>query len=243
MPCPRLLVFDLDGTLIDSRIDLANSVNAMLAHYGRASLSQEVIAGYIGEGAGALVRRSLAHAHLIAGEPDPHDDGFIEDALHRFIAFYRIHKLDFTYVYDGVTEALEQIRRGHPQLPMAVLTNKPVIPSRAICTHFGFDRFFFRVYGGNSFATKKPDPEGLLRLIAQAHALQPNTSPILPGETILIGDSHIDVETARACGARSLGCSYGLSPDSLAQAQPDATVAHASQWPAALGLAVESPVS
>ena len=234
MQSPRLLVFDLDGTLVDSRIDLANSVNAMLAHYGRPALSQEVIAGYIGEGAGALVRRSLAHAHLIAGQPDPHDDALIDEALRHFIHFYRIHKLDFTYVYEGVIDALEHIRLCHPQLPMAVLTNKPVIPSRAICTHFGFDRFFFRVYGGNSFATKKPDPEGLMQLIADASVL--TGRPITVQETILVGDSHIDVQTARSCGARSLGCSYGLSPETLALARPDLTVAHPGEWPASLGL-------
>lgn len=236
MPLPRLLVFDLDGTLIDSRIDLANSVNAMLAHYHRPALSQEIIANYIGEGAGALVRRSLAHAHLIAGEPDPHDDDFVEEALSRFIDFYRIHKLDFTYVYDGVIDSLEYIRSRHPHLPMAVLTNKPVIPSRAICTHFGFDRFFYRVYGGNSFASKKPDPEGLLALIREASALDSSAPPIQPAETIMIGDSNIDVETARACGAGSLGCSFGLAPQALALSNPDRTVAHARDWPAALSL-------
>jgi len=234
MPVPRLLVFDLDGTLIDSRIDLANSINAMLAHYGRPQLAPDTIAGYIGEGAGVLVRRSLAHAHLIAGEPDPHDDAFVEEALVWFIDFYRVHKLDFTYVYDGVDAALRQIRERHPKILMAVLTNKPVIPSRAICTHFGFDEFFFRVYGGNSFATKKPDPEGLLRLMADACILY--GAPVLPAETVMVGDSNIDVETARACGARALGCSFGLAPEALALSHPDQTVAHASEWPSALGL-------
>ena len=236
MPLPRLLVFDLDGTLIDSRIDLANSVNAMLAHYKRPPLSQDVIAGYIGEGAGTLVRRALSHAHLIAGEPDPHDDAFIEDALQRFIAFYRIHKLDFTFVYEGVAESLGEIHQRHTHLPMAVLTNKPVHPARAICTHFGFDRFFFRVYGGNSFLSKKPDPEGLLKLIAEASARNRTVPPVTPAETVMIGDSHIDVETARACGASSLGCSFGFEPDTLALSRPDRTVAHALEWPLALGL-------
>ena len=183
-----------------------------------------------------LVRRSLAHAHLIAGDPDPHDDAFVEEALARFIAFYKIHKLDFTYVYEGVVESLEQIRCRHTHLPMAVLTNKPVLPSRAICSHFDFDRFFFRVYGGNSFVSKKPDPEGLLQLIHDASALDASTPPIEPSETIMIGDSNIDVETARACGARSLGCSFGLAPEALALSNPDRTVAHAREWPAALGL-------
>ena len=172
MSAPRLLVFDLDGTLIDSQIDLANSVNATLAHYGRTQLPQDVIAAYIGDGASTLVRRSLAHAHVIAAEPDPHDDAFVEEALAWFIAYYKVHKTEFTYVYPGVREALEEIRARHPALLMAVLTNKPVDPSRALCMHFGLARFFFQNYGGNSFSTKKPDPEGLLTLLAEANVKQ-----------------------------------------------------------------------
>ena len=116
---------------------------------------------------------------------------------------------------------------------MAVLTNKPVGPSRAICAGLGLERFFFANYGGDSFATKKPDPGGLLRLIAEASEMG---KAITPGETVLIGDSHVDVETARAAGARSLGCTFGLSPETLAAAHADVTVDHASDWPAALGL-------
>ncbi len=227
-PSPRLLVFDLDGTLIDSRIDLTNSVNATLAHFGKPTLPEPTVASYIGDGASALVRRALAHAHLIADEADPHDDAFVAEALEWFIAYYRIHKLDYTYVYPGVLDSLTAIRDRHPHLPMAVLTNKPVRPSRAICKHFGLDRFFFANYGGNSFTTKKPHPEGLLTLIAAAKTT--------PAETVMIGDSHVDVETARAAGARSLGCTFGLSPQSLSAAHPALTVDQASDWPAALGL-------
>ena len=175
-----------------------------------------------------MVRRALAHAHLVAAEPDPHDEAFIAEALDWFIDYYRVHKLDYTYVYPGVLESLTAIRDRHPTLPMAVLTNKPVHPSRAICKHFGLDHFFFANYGGNSFPTKKPHPEGLLSLIAAARTT--------PAETVMIGDSHVDAETARAAGARSLGCTYGLSPESLAAAHPDRTVDHPHAWPTALGL-------
>lgn len=233
-PSPRLLVFDLDGTLIDSRVDLCNSVNAMLAHYGKDTLAEPTIASYIGDGASALVRRALAHAHLLAETPDPHDDAFIDEATEWFIGWYRIHKLDYTYVYPGVMESLAAIRERHPGLPMAVLTNKPVHPSRAICRHFGLDRYLYQIYGGNSFGTKKPDPEGLLKLIGEAEAL--TSSQISARETVLIGDSHVDVETARACGVRSLGCTFGLSPESLAAAGPDMSVDHAGDWPGALNL-------
>jgi phosphoglycolate phosphatase len=220
---PALLVFDLDGTLIDSRVDLCNSVNAMLAHLGRPKLPEPVIASYIGDGASLLVRRSLGDP-----EGDVHDEEFVADALALFLDFYRKHMLDATYVYAGVVESLEAIRGRFPDLPMAVLTNKPVGPSRAICTHFRLDRFFFQNYGGNSFHTKKPDPHGLLTLIDEASAIVGRK--IEPSETVMIGDSDVDILTARNCGARSVGCSYGLAPQSLAAASPDALVSSPTEW-------------
>ncbi len=212
---PRLLVFDLDGTLIDSQIDLSNSVNAMLVHLGKPVLPHAVIAGYIGDGASMLVRRALGDP-----EGDAHDAEYVEKALGFFLDYYREHKLDFTYVYDGVFEALDVIRADYPGVAMAVLTNKPVRPSRDICEHFGLDRYFFQNYGGNSFHTKKPDPTGLLALMDEASALAPGASRILPSETVMIGDSDVDILTARNCGARSIGCAYGLAPERLAAAAP-----------------------
>jgi phosphoglycolate phosphatase len=232
---PRLLVFDLDGTLIDSRVDLCNSVNATLIHFGKQPLPDSIVAGYIGDGAAMLVRRALAHAHAIHKLPDPHDDALIAQAVDWFLDYYRVHKLDFTRLYPGVNDALTAIRAAHPTLPMAVLTNKPVNPSRAICAGLGIDRFFFQNYGGNSFATKKPDPEGLLALIAEANAMDIQHA-IAPSDTVMIGDSAVDIHTARNAGTRSLGCTFGISPDTLAAAHPDATVDSAFDWPQALGL-------
>ncbi len=230
---PRLLVFDLDGTLIDSRIDLVNSVNATLQHFGKQTLPDRVIASYIGDGASTLVRRALEHDQGSESTSGLLQECEVEEAFLWFLAYYRVHKLDFTHVYPGVLEALSAIRERHPLLPMAVLTNKPVGPSRAICAGLGLQEFFFANYGGDSFATKKPDPGGLLRLIAEASEMG---QTVTPAETVLIGDSHVDVETARAAGARSLGCTFGLSPETLAAARADATVDHASEWPAALKL-------
>ena len=221
---PALLVFDLDGTLIDSRVDLCNSVNAMLEHLDRPKLPEPVIASYIGDGASLLVRRALGDP-----EGDIHDEEFVADALALFLDFYRKHMLDATYVYAGVVESLEAIRGRFPALPMAVLTNKPVGPARAICAHFGLERFFFQNYGGNSFHTKKPDPHGLLTLIDEASAIVGRK--ITPSETVMIGDSDVDILTARNCGARSVGCSYGLAPQSLAAASPDALVSSPTEWP------------
>jgi phosphoglycolate phosphatase len=235
---PRLLVFDLDGTLIDSQIDLSNSINAMLAHLGRPELPHAVIASYIGDGASMLVRRALGDP-----EGDVHDDVYVEEALHFFLDFYRVHKLDFTYIYEGVFEALEEIRADYPGIPMAVLTNKPVRPSRDICSHFGLDRYFFQNYGGNSFHTKKPDPTGLLALISEASALDVAAAPILPSETVMIGDSDVDILTARNCGARSIGCTFGLAPHTLAAASPDALSSSPAEWPETLRAMVGSAVT
>jgi phosphoglycolate phosphatase len=205
----KLLIFDLDGTLIDSRQDLADSVNAMLRHYQRPELPPEVIASYIGNGAPMLVRRSLG---------DPDDENFVQDALLYFMAWYREHKLDHTYVYDGIRESLDAIRASRNGRPvkMAVLSNKPVGPSRAIVEALGLGGYFFQVYGGNSFHTKKPDPAGVEALLDEAGAR--------PEETVLVGDSDVDVLTARNAGVYSLGVTYGLAPHTLEDAPPDVLI-------------------
>ena len=229
MPIPaadiRLVVFDLDGTLIDSRKDLAQTVNAMLRHYGRAALPEPVIATYIGDGAGMLVRRALG---------DPEDESFLAEALDYFLGYYRVHKLDHTTVYDGVFAALRAIRAARPSWPMAVLTNKPVNPSRDICAHFGLDRFFFQNYGGNSFTTKKPDPHGLMTIIAEASSL--TGSAIHPRQTVMIGDSDVDILAARNADAWSVGCTFGLSPQTLDAASPDELAHSPLEWLRALGI-------
>jgi len=237
---PRLLVFDLDGTLIDSSLDLCNAVNAALAHVGKPQLPNSLIASYIGDGAAMLVRRAIGDP----GDLDALHPSTNEDLLRRtyefFLGYYREHKLDNTRCYDGVLESLAVIRQRHPHLPMAVLTNKPVKPSREICNALGLAPFFFQNYGGNSFETKKPDPLGLLTLIAEASSLlaawQPSAAPLTPGEVVMIGDSDVDVLTAQRCGARSVGCAFGLAPQTLASAGPDAVVDHPSEWAPALGL-------
>jgi phosphoglycolate phosphatase len=231
---PRLLVFDLDGTLIDSSLDLCNSVNAALTHVGKPSLPNPLIASYIGDGAAMLVRRALGDPNdLDALHPTDCDELF-RRAFDFFLTYYRAHKLDNTRCYGGVLDALTQIRSRNPGLPMAVLTNKPVNPSREICSALGLEPFFFQNYGGNSFDTKKPDPTGLLTLIAEASAR--TNSPITPQETVMIGDSDIDALTAQRGGTRFLGCTFGLAPAALAAAQPEQSVDLPAEWPAALAL-------
>lgn len=234
MVAPRLLVFDLDGTLIDSCLDLCNSVNAALLHAGRKDLPKATIASYIGDGAAMLVRRALGDPGDLKSQTPGEDEPIFRRTYDFFLSYYRDHKLDHTRCYDGVIDALTQIRSAHPSLPMAVLTNKPVNPSREICSALGLEPFFFQNYGGNSFATKKPDPAGLLTLIEEASSLL--GAMIIPDEIVMIGDSEVDVLTARRCGARAVGCAFGLAPDALAAAEPDALVHHPSEWQAALGL-------
>ena len=222
---PRLLVFDLDGTLIDSSRDLCNSINATLAHFGKPELPDALIATYIGDGASMLVRRAFGDP-----EGDIHDEEYVMAALIYFLDYYRIHKLDFTRTYPGVLEALNQIRNAHPHLHMACLTNKPIRPSEDICEHLRLSPFFFRIYGGNSFHTKKPDPLGLLTLIAEASAL--DGTAVLPRDTVMIGDSAVDVLTARNCGAQSIGCTFGLAPQSLRTVPPTHLAESPHDWPA-----------
>ncbi len=218
----RLIVFDLDGTLIDSRKDLADSINAMLIQLKRQPLPEEIIAAYIGDGAGMLVRRALG---------DPDDEHLVEDGLNRFLAYYREHKLDHTYVYPGVFESLDAMRSmpdGSPR-SMAVLTNKPIVPSLAICDALGLSPYFFQIYGGNSFATKKPDPEGLNKLILEAG--------VASHETLMVGDSDVDILTARRAGAWVIGCRFGLSSHTLENIPSDCLVDTASEWARLLNLA------
>ncbi len=201
----KLLIFDLDGTLIDSRLDLVHSVNAMLRHFGRPELPDEVVASYVGDGAPVLVRRALG---------DPKDQKFLKEALDYFLAYYRVHKLDHTHVYEGIKKSLAAIHasNGH-QRKMAVLSNKPVHPSRAIVEALGMSHCFIHVYGGNSFPTKKPDPEGARSLLKETK------TP--PQEAVIIGDSSVDVLTGRNAGMWTCGVTYGFAPHTLCEAPPD----------------------
>lgn len=228
----KLLVFDLDGTLIDSAQDLCNSVNATLEKFDRPHLTDEVIAGYIGNGALMMVRRAFT-----ADDGREPGEQLLNDAYKYFLDYYREHKLDYTYAYEGVLEALDALHKVHdqveaprradaPRRAMAVLTNKPVRPAQAICEALGLAPYFLQIYGGNSFATKKPDPEGLLSLMKQANAK--------PEETVMIGDSQVDVMTARNAGAWSIGCTFGLAPGSLEAIPPDVLVDSPADWTAAL---------
>lgn len=205
----RLLVFDLDGTLIDSRLDLIHSINAMLRHFGRPELPGDLIATYVGDGAPTLVRRALGEAG---------DEAEFRAALEYFLGYYRLHKLDHTVVYAGMPEALAGLSsaaNGVPRL-MAVLSNKPVNPSRDIVQSLGLGDFFVRIYGGNSFTTKKPDPLGVQTILEE--------TGIVATEAVMIGDSSVDILTGRNAGLWTCGVTYGFAPHTLDEVPPDVLI-------------------
>src|SRR6266496_1475716 len=168
----RLVIFDLDGTLIDSRLDLVHSVNAALRHIGRPALPDDLIASYVGDGAPILIQRALGGEAI--------DEALVRKGLEFFLSYYREHKLDHTTVYPGIAEALAAVQSPSNATPrqMAVLTNKPVNPSRAIVEALGLAPFFCQIYGGNSFATKKPDPQGARKLLEET-GVQPEQAAIV----------------------------------------------------------------
>ena len=201
----KLLIFDLDGTLIDSKIDLVHSVNATRSYMNLAPISADLVATYVGSGAPVLVRRALGPE---ASEAD------VQRALRYFLDYYREHMLDNTYIYPGVREALDRLHDAGMQ--MAVLTNKPVRFSQALIQGLGLDAHFFRIYGGNSFEQKKPDPVGILTLLEESGAARERT--------IMVGDSNVDVRTARNAQVMACGVTYGFQPETFEQDPPDLMV-------------------
>jgi len=197
-----LLIFDLDGTLIDSKLDLAHAVNATRSHMGLTPLEHERVYSYVGNGAPVLIRRAMGAE---ASEAE------VQEALEFFLEYYREHYLDYTKLYPGVRETLDRLHAAGKR--MAVLTNKPVRISRAILDGLGVGGHFFQVYGGNSFDLKKPNPIGVEMLMRE--------TGIRADRTLMIGDSSVDTQTARNAGIASCGVTYGFAPETLSDPVPD----------------------
>jgi phosphoglycolate phosphatase len=210
----RALIFDLDGTLIDSQRDLIHSINATLRELQRAELPEETIAGYIGQGAATLVARALGGT---ATEEE------LKHALQFFLGYYEGHKMDHTVAYPGVPETLEQLS----SFPMAVLTNKPVRISARILEALGLRRYFRAVYGGNSFETKKPDPLGANTILREFG--------VPPLETLLVGDSEVDVQTARNAGMLIAIVNYGFGAHDRFAYPADVYLDRLAELPIVLG--------
>jgi len=186
----RLVVFDLDGTLIDSRQDLADAANALIVERGGSPLPVDAVTGMVGEGAALLVRRALTAAGL---------DADVEKALPRFLELYDERLLANTRAYPGTTEVLDALA---PRATLAVLTNKPQRPTEAILRGLNLHLYFAQVIGGDTAFGRKPDPAGLRHIIALAH--------VPAEETVLVGDSAIDLRTARAAGVPICLVTYGF---------------------------------
>ena len=185
----RAIIFDLDGTLIDSKLDLVNSVNAMLRATHREEMPLEIVAGYIGHGAPRLIASVLGAAST---------DDERATALNIFLEHYEKHSLDATRAYPGVEETLVLLK-AHP---MAVLTNKPTAASLQILEGLELAKYFQRIYGGDSFEKKKPDPSGAQFILRELSAV--------PEESAMVGDSDVDVQTARNAGMRAIAVQYGF---------------------------------
>jgi phosphoglycolate phosphatase len=190
MAVPPFLVFDLDGTLVDSSVDLSNAVNALLVELGRPPLSKRTIIDMVGEGANVLVRRALTAASL---DPDT------PAALERFLAHYDPHLLDHTRPYPGIVDVLDTL---DGRVAMAVLTNKPVRATHLMLDGLGLQKYFRGIIGGDTSLGRKPAPAGLLHLAAGAG--------VEPARVLMVGDSAVDLATARNAGTRICLARYGF---------------------------------
>jgi phosphoglycolate phosphatase len=186
-----LVVFDLDGTLIDSRRDLADAANALIVERGGDPLSVDAITAMVGEGAATLVRRALTAAHI--------HEGHIDGALERFLQLYDDRLLAHTHLYEGIDGVLRDLSDC---AALAVLTNKPLGATRRILEGLGILRAFRWVLGGDGPHPRKPDPEGLLQIVANAGVARE--------DTIMVGDSGIDLATAHAAGCVMCLARYGF---------------------------------
>jgi len=186
---PALIAFDLDGTLIDSRRDLADAANALIAELGGEPLSEDAIGSMVGEGAAVLVRRALRAARVL--EPP--------DAVARFLALYDTRLLNHTRLYDGIIDAVHAARE---RALVIVFTNKPTRPSERILEGLGVRRLFADVIGGDNPYGRKPDPAALLALM--------NRDRVAPEHALMVGDSAIDHETSIRAGVRCCLVSFGF---------------------------------
>lgn len=193
----RLILFDLDGTLIDSRVDVANAANAARAAVGLASLPLETVQGYVGDGVTKLVERILPEERR----------GAFDAALAAFLEFYAAHSLDHTTLYPGVRETVEALARD---LKLAVVTNKRRYLTMPILEGLGIVRFFSQVVGGDGPLARKPSPEPLIS-VCEAEGIP-------PGESLMVGDSPTDVAAARAAGIFVCGATYGYKPAEVVRA-------------------------
>ncbi|WP_239029763.1 HAD-IA family hydrolase [Novacetimonas pomaceti] len=195
---PRLAVFDMDGTLIDSLPDLTACACRLLRHYGLPPVTPDTVRPMVGDGVGMLVRRLLAHA----GEPARSIDA--DEAVSRYMADYTPHSTDLSHPFTGTRATLASLKGAGWKL--AVCTNKPVAAARHILQVMELDQWFDAVGGGDSFAVRKPDPRHLLGTIEMAGGV--------PDRAIMVGDHHNDIAAAMGAHVRGIFARWGYgAPD------------------------------
>ena len=212
-PSVKALIFDLDGTLIDSKLDLVNSVNIMLQQIGRLALPADTVASYIGHGAPKLVASVLG--------PDATEQERRE-ALLVFLAHYETHALDETRPYPGAAEALQALE----DRALAVLTNKPLALALQILQGLDLAKYFEKIYGGDSFEKKKPDPAGAQKIMQELRSA--------PQQSMMVGDSDVDVQTARNAGMLAAAVPFGFGQYNPIANPADIYLHHMSELPSLL---------
>ena len=185
----ELFIVDLDGTIIDSKVDIANSVNYTLKYLHLPVLENRLIYSYVGNGVLPLLEKVISHSNKKDN---------LEDLLKIFRKHYEEHLLDTTLLYSGVMEILEHFSRAN----MGLISNKPERYVKKILAGLDVSRFFPVVLGGDSLKTKKPDPEGINMIIDRFGAD--------PRKTMIVGDGGVDIETGKKAGINTCGVSYGL---------------------------------
>jgi phosphoglycolate phosphatase len=186
---PQLIIFDLDGTLIDSRADLTAGINHMRAHFGLEALSLETVSGYVGDGVRNLVVRSLQGA-----------DVDVDEALAVNKDYYFAHTTVHTFLYEGVESGIRAlVKAGHT---VALLSNKPGDPCREIIRHFGLDDCFSVIIGGGDVPHLKPEPDGIFRCLERTGGD--------PSRAWMVGDHHTDLGAAKNAGIRGALVDYGF---------------------------------
>jgi len=208
-PQSRFVIFDLDGTLFDTRGDIARAVNAGLAAHGLPTAEKELIVSFVGNGVGRLVDRTL---EAVGGDP-----ALAPRVAQSLVDFYLLHPVDQTRPYPGVEAVLEALS----DVPLAVASNKPTALCQMIVDHFGLTPRFREVLGGDWGGPRKPDPAVLLELARRLDR------PASAG--IMVGDSVMDLRAGQAASMRTVAALYGFRPAAeLLAAGPDASVSLAA---------------
>lgn len=206
----KLIVYDLDGTLIDSRRDISEAVNWTLKELGFLDLPSERIGTFVGSGVKNLMQQALQEARPSPDKSEKGTRSFLEHSIKLFRARYGEHLLTYTRLYPSVLKVLEYFRNRF----QAVITNKPENFSLTILKGLGVSRYFFEAIGGDSGFQKKPAPNALIEILKKAQ--------VEPDEAVLVGDSAIDVETGRNARVKTIAVTYGFGKsEEIRNSKPD----------------------